>query len=139
MTHWLAPEAELMAWHELIPLYHPQIQDVSFVFTPRLSHQGEVALGKARIISGIQAFLLGSHQRLVVELHAEAWDQLSRHQQLALLDHELSHFVWHEEREEFRIRPHDIEEFFHIANRYGDYRADLEMMRVAMQVPAGEL
>jgi hypothetical protein len=77
-----------------------------------------------------------------VEVGADKWNRFTEHQQLALIDHELSHFgiVVHPETGAPRMNmiPHDVEEFTAIAERWGAFDESRKQLRDAFN-SAGEL
>jgi hypothetical protein len=84
---------------------------------------------------------------LVILLNAKAWKELTAKQRAALVDHELCHAalvvdknnepVFDErDRQCYRIRRHDIEEFNAVVKRHGCYLSDVaEFVRQATNNP----
>lgn len=95
---------------------------------------GFVELGKCKKGSDLDREL--HHFDFVIMLNKIFWDRFSTAQKRALVDHELCHAqvsvdsegeVVRDERnrEVYRIRRHDIEEFRDVVARHGFYKADL--------------
>lgn len=148
---------------ELIPQHHDHLDrsDVTIrcVFRdPPVRSRGQVVLGKARKIGGLNAHLaLGlDHADLpadepadffVIEVAFEPWQLMTGAQRLALIDHELSHFdVEDPETEEAERKllmvGHDLEEFTAVVRRHGLWReavAELVAAAAASAQPAPPL
>lgn len=142
-----APEAMEIA-SKLIAKHHPHLLEVAFriVFRSRAKKNGKerTVLGTAEIISGRFAFFVMTEEEVALqaetfenpykmfwmELAADAWEDLTPNQRIALVDHELCHFgiYFDEDKDEpeMIIVPHDIEEFNDIARRHGLWKADVE-------------
>lgn len=94
--------------------------------------KGRTTLGKARKLSGLNAFLANpeAEQRdlFVVEIAEDCWDQLTDEQQLALVDHELSHLRVDYDDDgtpQLSIRAHEVEEFGGVIERHGLWGSDV--------------
>lgn len=121
---------------DLIPQYHPHLIDkrVEYVFRDTAARtRGRTILGKAKRISGLNAFLADGYEPfLVIEVAADTWKELETPARYALVDHELSHCDWDEERGG-QLLPHDLEEFRAIVERHGLWKPDLEHFAQAIQ------
>lgn len=97
---------------------------------------GRVVLGRARRISGLNAFLITSGEEeslYVIEIAADEWGRLTEPQRVALVDHELCHCRVLEEDDgslSLKVRGHDVEEFFGIVERHGLWKRDVELLGV---------
>lgn len=106
--------------------------------------KGRVVLGKARLLSGLNAWLYDAGvdgpaadglegaecARFVMEIAHDEWRELNAAGRKALVDHELCHF-WIETDEEtgdqkLMIRGHDLEEFVEVVARHGCWRPEVE-------------
>lgn len=116
-----APESVLKLADELIALYHEPLlsANIGFVFRATADRSGEkLVLGKAAKVSPRDKVY--NNLDFIIWLAQDWWmGILTDHQRRALLDHELCHCKFDEESETFKIRPHDIEEFQEIIERYG--------------------
>jgi predicted metallopeptidase len=101
--------------------------------------RGKVVLGKARKVTGLNAFLAHSETEpfFLIELAEDVWETLTDEAREALIDHELSHFgvaINDQAETVLQINPHDLEEFNDIVRRHGLWRADLEAFAAAAQL-----
>jgi hypothetical protein len=131
-----ATEAEEIG-RDLIPKHHGHLigARVDFIFRSKpAKSKGQELLGKARKVSGLNAYLAGgnesdgSEEFFVIELSAQHWKELTESQKRALVDHELEHCVADEDDNgnwKLGIAPHDVEEFASVLKRHGLWRSDL--------------
>jgi hypothetical protein len=135
LTFWKADEVKAIA-ETLIADFHQHIGDLTVLYVFRSEHaeeNGKVVLGKARKVSGLNAYLAWRHlvegsdregapvsSFYVVEIAADAWAALTGPQRLALVDHELSHIGAD------GLISHDVEEFRGVIERHGLWRPALE-------------
>lgn len=132
-----------VTWHEvpqgvldlasgIIEAHHPSLLDarIGFIF------RSEAQIGNGREIWG-QAQKVSNKLKVYLDfdfliwLAADAWASLTLNQKKALIDHELCHCLYDEGK--ISLRPHDIEEFTEIVDRYGLWRVDLEKMAQSMR------
>lgn len=131
---------------DLIVNYHPHLADARIALAWRYGwaedQDGRLKLGQAKKLSDFDREFRtegGDEIDLVILLNFEAWNRgdFTAEQQAALLDHELCHFQVAEDedgepkldernRQIFRIRGHDVEEFTEIVARHGIWKKDLE-------------
>lgn len=139
-----APEVKAIAL-DLIDTVedHADLADVTMLYVWRdkaSKSGGRVVLGRARRLSGLNAFLAtGSNEPLfVIEVARDTWQALEEFQQRALVDHELCHcgVEWHQGERKLVMRPHDVEEFGGIVERHGLWKSDVARFgsRVAGQL-----
>lgn len=141
-SYWRAKDVEEIA-EKLIAEHHTHLADqrIHYLFRePTASSKGNVVLGKARKIGGINAHLVGLVGRdhlegpadfFVVEIAAVEWQELTEAQRIALVDHELCHFDVEEPEDPDKdrkliVRGHDLEEFQVIVERHGLWRPPVE-------------
>jgi predicted metallopeptidase len=133
-----APAAEKIG-ARLIKAHHEHLAEarVEYVFRDTAAtDKGRIVLGKARKLSGLNAWLATDHDErgsdpedfFVIELAEDEWGSLSDAQRVALVDHELSH-CWLEFDDDgepkLSLRTHDVEEFVAVVQRHGLWRNDL--------------
>lgn len=128
-----ADEVAHIAW-ELIQDHHPHLEPVriEFVWRDKASDsKGKTVLAKARKVGGLNAFLGrlgkdGDHYEefFVMEVAEDTWEALSDKQHIALVDHELCHFVLND-KGGLAITAHDVEEFVEIVLRHGLWKRDV--------------
>lgn len=146
-TYRPAPAAERIA-KELIPQHHEHLTpcEIRYLFIdPIPRSHGKSTMGRARKVSGLNAYLLAqpgldpeiAHDRLeggdfelfVIEFAETIWNELDDRQRHALVDHELSH-CWagedHQGRYRLSMRGHDVEEFRTVIERHGIWKPDIE-------------
>jgi hypothetical protein len=115
-------------------LANARIECVFVLKTPK--NKGKELWGKARKVSGLQAYLFAKalgfdtetempEDFFVIEISKPIWDLLEVPQRRALVDHELSH-CWRDEEGKISILPHDLEEFNGVVARNGLWRQDVE-------------
>jgi hypothetical protein len=135
LTFWKADDVKAIA-ESLIEEFHPHIGDLTVLYVFRSEHSeenGKVVLGKARKVSGLNAYLAWRHlvededregapvsSFYVVEIAADTWLALTGPQRIALVDHELSHIGAD------GLVSHDVEEFRGVIERHGLWRPALE-------------
>ncbi|HEY7030075.1 MAG TPA: putative metallopeptidase [Thermomicrobiales bacterium] len=112
---------------------HKPLADVrvEYVFRAEATRsKGKLVLGKARLVSGLNAFLAGQIDGafFVVEVARNTWDRLTPSQRRALVDHELMHFIVDEDADgnyRLALRGHDLEEFADVIKRHGFWRSEV--------------
>lgn len=139
VTYSDAPEVREIA-DKLIPKHHPHLEGsrIDYVFRSKHStNKGKIVGGKARKVTGLNAFLASSGRRgfhgtdlFVIEIAHDLWEQLPQEQRVALVDHELCHCFREVDDETgewvLSILPHDLEEFAEVVKRHGIWSTDLD-------------
>lgn len=132
-----ATEVDLIV-KALVPTTHPHLADerIRCVFRDEHAKEGGKAIwGRARKISGLNAYLSGSagakgDDYFVIEIAQDIWAGLNRKECLALVDHELSHCGIKTNPKTFEqtlcLLPHDVEEFQAVLERHGLWRRDVK-------------
>lgn len=150
LTFRLSEEVEAVAW-PLIRNFHKHLANERIVYLFRSEPEkigGKTALGTARKISGLNAFLAGQFGEafqsdllaggdsqepeafFVMQIWEFGWARMGDAARIALVDHELCHFF--AEDDKLTIQPHDLEEFVAVVHRHGLWRPDVEeFVRVA--------
>jgi hypothetical protein len=125
---------------ELIAAYHIPLAayNIALLFKPKAwKSKGKMGIGKAHICGAQEKLLSGVHATITVAL--AWWDEFATpEQQVALLDHELSHFTVdtsNEDAPELQIVGHDVEEFVAIWRRHGAWTAGLEKAEEQLRLP----
>lgn len=131
--------------------YEPLAEErIEYVFRDKHGNKnGKPVLGKARKISGLNAFLasiddapeigIEVEEFFVMEIARDLWLVLTVEQKTALVEHELQHFfVDYDDKgvKVLQLLPHDLEEFAIIVKRHGLWQPDL---RHFVKVAAGQL
>lgn len=130
---------------DLIKQHHTDLSDafgqMRFVFRSEAAKKGgRVQLGAAKIVSGLNAWLVDGEGELmsgadtaffVIEIAEPEWKELSEAQRVALVDHELSHCLieYPEDPDatpKLKLRAHDLEEFVDVVRRHGLWKTDVE-------------
>lgn len=120
--------------------WHPELKGARFAlfwkFDVKPDRDGKLVLGAARKASDWQREV--TEYDLFIDLNRDAWDCFSEAQQLALVDHEASHFALVVDAETgatqrddrgrvcYRLVKHDLEEFQGVVARHGFYLNDIE-------------
>ena len=116
----------------IIEANHPDLLDARIGFIFRSEAQtgnGKQTWGKAQKVSDKLKVYLDFD--FLIWLARDVWAGLSANQKMALLDHELCHCLYEDGK--LSMRPHDVEEFTEIIDRYGLWRNDLEAMAISMR------
>lgn len=129
-----APEVDALV-KRLVVQHHGHLAGERIRCVFRSEHAkdgGKAVLGKARKVSGLNAFLSGNDDEayFVIEIANDIWLGMNDAERLALVDHELSHCGIKVNAKTFEqtlvIRPHDLEEFNAIVERHGLWRRDVK-------------
>lgn len=127
--------------------WHPELREANIALAWRKSLKpdvdGHLMLGKCVKASDLQRELI--EYDFVILINKEVWndEEFTREKKTALLDHELCHAEpaldkeYRQKRDEkdrqvWRVRKHDIEEFKAVVERHGCYKADLEKFAEAL-------
>lgn len=119
---------------KLIALFHPHLLGVrvEYVFLSRTPiSQNRETWARIRKVSGLNAWLATELPEaepepfFVMEVAKPIWDALAPEQQIALVDHELAHAGYDEEKDTIALRGHDVEEFSAVVGRHGAWRESL--------------
>ncbi len=126
------PEAIVKA---LIPVLHqhllrPREASIVCLFREEMARRGRVRLGVAAKASSKITYLTGHDFSL--EFNWTYWTKLSAPQRIALVDHELSHCGVNDKGNWVMI-PHDVEEFASIVERWGLWTPDLVQFNTAIK------
>jgi predicted metallopeptidase len=144
LTYWKSEEIADIA-EQLIASYHEHLAGETIIYLFRSEHseeKGKITLGKARKITGLNAFLATKPIEeepveppvlYVIEIAYDTWLKLTGPQRIALVDHELQHIT------PDGLRAHDVEEFRAIVARHGMWKPDLkDFLDTARQKPLFE-
>lgn len=117
---------------------------IEYVFRDKAANSGgKEVWGKARKISGLNAYLAGDigegvdvEDFFVIEIAEDVWRILDGDQRVALVDHELHHCTIAINDDNvvtgLAIAPHDLEEFKAVVERHGLWRPDItEFLKAA--------
>lgn len=133
-----APQEVISIAKQLIAEYHSDLQDASIGFLFRdeaPESDGRVTLGMAKKIGDTERVFMDYD--FIIWLAEDKFYTLNSHQQTALIDHELTHCVFLDEKA--KIRKHDVEEFAVIIQRYGLWWPGAGELKAAMlQAPLFE-
>lgn len=124
---------------KLIADHHDHLDGthIEYVFRDKAANTGgKEVWGKARKISGLNAYLAGDTSEgdavedfFVIEIAEDVWRILDAGQRVALVDHELSHCTIAINDDNIvtgiALAPHDVEEFRGVLERHGLWRPDL--------------
>lgn len=120
-TEWRkAPENVLDIVRRLIDLYHEPLKSARIGVIMRSEAPvsgGNVTYGKAEKVS--PKAQVHMPYDFIIWLAADRFRMLAPFQREALIDHELCHCQWDDMELKATIRPHDVEEFTEILERYG--------------------
>lgn len=112
---------------------------VGVVFMPTLGKAGgRVVLGKAIKLSSLERLLSAESFDVVIKLDFRQWCEMSDLAREALFYHELCHIM--AARDEageltgWGLRPHDIEEFADVLEKYGQWQPKLATVDKAIQL-----
>jgi Putative phage metallopeptidase len=122
--------------------YHPELKRARIALAWRISYkpdrEGHLVLGKCHKASDLQREL--SDYDYVILLNKEVWNdsKFSKRKKYALMDHEMCHAapvldkkgrIKKDDRGRYcwRMRDHDVEEFYEVVKRHGKWKRDLEL------------
>ena len=113
-----APQHIIDLARRIIAKHHPKLADARIAFIMRNeapTSNGRTTYGKAKKVSAeLQVHL---DYDFIIWLADDEYRYMTQLQREALIDHELSHCHW--DGLTASMRPHDVEEFAHIIERYG--------------------
>jgi hypothetical protein len=127
--------------------FHPEVAQACIALAWRIRQKpdkdGHLVLGKCVKVSDLQKEF-GKYDFIIV-LNREVWEdpEFTDDKRQALMDHELYHAAAayddqgepkydERQRQVFRCRKHDIEEFQGVVERHGCYKRDLESFAEAL-------
>lgn len=134
-----APAVQSIA-EDLITKHHRHLMmaDLKYVFRAKAGKKGaKTCLGKARRVSGLNAFLSTGETDdndapvafFVIEIAEDAWEELTDSQRVALVDHELMHCGVEISDKDGSVKlgviPHDLEAFRAEVERHGLWQPDI--------------
>ncbi len=112
---------------ELIEKYHSELKParIGFLFRKKAQRcNGRLLLAQAqKVTAKLQVYL--EFDFLIWVSKADWEGKLTDKQRLALIDHELAHCTRRMDSGEWALRPHDVQEFWEIIERYGLWSNDL--------------
>lgn len=113
-----APQNIIELAKRIIRTHHPKLADARIAFIMRSeapTSNGKTTYGKAKKVSAeLQVHIPFD---FIIWLATDEYRVMTQLQREALIDHELSHCYW--DGLNASMRPHDVEEFSHIIERYG--------------------
>ncbi len=114
----------------LVRTLHKHLERAQIAYLFREQIEGK--LGVAAKCSAKVRFL--ADRDYTIEFDWKAWKALSPEQRIALVDHELCHCGGRDEKGNWTVQRHDVEEFTAIVGRYGCWRPELQgFVRTASQ------
>lgn len=125
-----------LVW-DMIKKTHPRLADatVRVLFKEKLgTSHGMAQIGKPEVADAKMVFLASVD--LIVWLDSGFWAMATPEQRLALVDHELTHFVMKTDsdgNEGYQLRHHDVEEFAEVIERRGMWQEELVRFGDALQ------
>lgn len=156
VTYTAAPQVANIA-ERLIKEHHEHLVDVNVEYVFRSEHaerHGHVVLGKARKVSGLNAFLVkkavmsrveatietktgvgvplesfaDTEPFFVIEIAQDIWNVMDKAEREALVDHELCHCrtkVNKDHELQLYVAPHDLEDFNAVVARHGLWQGNV--------------
>jgi hypothetical protein len=111
--------------------HHPHLKNAVIRLierSPNWKSKGRIVFGQTKKASDMDRALDGGYIDFIITINAEAFwsENLTDVERKAILDHELCHCGYDEEEEAYYVKPHDVEEFNEIIQRYGTWTPDLE-------------
>ena len=127
-SFWMCPGEIRELAARLIDEHHPEAVNAKICYLFRKKHSktnGKITLGKCHKVGQKDKTLHGFDY--VIILAWDMWTMLEPIQREALLLHELLHVLkLGEEAADWKIQPHDVEEFGKVIEVYGLWKPDLE-------------
>ena len=92
--------------------------------------QNRETWAKAKKVSQETETLIGAKADFIITVSEDVWEQLDDKQRMALIDHELCHCLRGDDDKygnpKWEMVGHDIEEFFAVIKRHGDWSEDIK-------------
>jgi predicted metallopeptidase len=137
---------------KLIADVHTDLADVPIRYIYRdkaQNRRGHAVLGTASKVTGRNAALVAladgestdAEAFYLIEIAEDTWTALTQDQRVALVDHELCHFVIEQpddpaKQARLTMRGHDVEEFTDVIERHGLWRPPIaELARIMRETP----
>lgn len=128
----------------IIDQFHKHLAGARILFlftTQERKHLTKTVLATAQKLSAIQRYLSSGDEAssdegydFLILVGTTEWQLLTPVQRIALIDHELCH-CWLNEKGEWTLRAHDVEEFAEILERHGSWKQDVRnFVAVAQQL-----
>lgn len=121
---------------EMIEKHHKSLENARIAFLFRAEAQmknGRAVLGTASLVGAKWRPLLKDKYDFLIILAADFWlDILDNRQKRALIDHELCHCIFTMPEGKASIRNHDVEEFYEVIQRHGDWLGQIEGFEAAL-------
>lgn len=135
-----ASSSVISAAADLIKRWHPHLRDarIGFIYRsePAISNGRNVNAGVNLVPAKMQVMVEYDFMIWVAKDFWEARDTVTQNK---ALDHILCHCAYDDPGSKWYIRPHDIEEFADIIERYGPDAALDHAVRTALQLPLLEM
>jgi hypothetical protein len=136
----LAPEILDEYIAPLVNSHHGRLAQARFVALYRRGNwksQGLDVWAKAEKLSEKVSALMGDGGAdLIIAVSEDVWNIIDENTRVALIDHELCHCAVGEDDKgnvAYSIVGHDVEEFFGIIRRHGDWKGGIERMLTAFE------
>jgi len=84
---------------------------------------GKIKMADASLVGAKMKPLLDEDYDFIITIAEDVWGKMTPEQHDALVDHELCHCIYDDEAKP-SLRPHDLEEFAEIIERWGFWRKD---------------
>lgn len=93
---------------------HVNPDDVHAVFKDSLKSSWRARI---RIVSGYLSTL--TNKKFVLEVHKADWDSSTTEERALVVFHELMHIVFDEEKNKYKLRKHDVQDFYEVLKKFG--------------------
>jgi len=126
----------------LIAEHHQEVfkAKIAYLFREEMSSNGASVWGKAAKASAKITLLSGYD--FIIDFNWKVWRELQPMQRAVLVDHELAHCTTNE-KGNFAMCHHDVEEFHEIIDRWGLWRGSLrtlaDVMRPQLEMQLAEV
>ena len=122
----------------LVEAHHPYLEGatINIVYKEKAARSGgRLIVGKSSKVSPKVNATLASLDKgpihFIIVLAADVWETFRLSEQIALLDHQLTHCYMIDGAP--KLRAHDIEEFFSIVERHGAWQHSIQEMDKAIE------
>ena len=132
-----AEDVRAIAENGVIPEWHKHLQNISITYlfdSDDMVKAGRPLMAKVKSAGPIEEYLSGSE--FIVIVNKNIWEELTKDQRIALVDHELCHIQMVVNKSgdiSFKIVPHDLEEFNDVVRRHGAWQEDIVKFNEAQQ------
>lgn len=73
--------------------------------------------GRTRLLNEFYSSL--TSKKIAIEFHKQYWEECNEDQKAMLIMHELFHILFDEKNREYKLRQHDVKDFYELLKEFG--------------------